>query len=363
MTWLFPAATSDSQQVVFALPPERETADGDGGRGPVVALMRRVVRVVAWLAEPVVGAGARVAAAMWEGKRRPHALWQLTADRSFVPPQWEIFTQGPGLLLIHGTFSTPQAGFCGWLDTPAFEPIMARYGGRVLTLAHPSVSVSPTDNIDWLQTHIPPGQSFGGMMDIVCHSRGGLLARDLAARAGAPKINRVCQVGAPNLGTPLADARHWVTFLDSHTNCLTLLPDTASTILLEGLLCLVKILGTGVARGLPGLAAMDPEGEWLKAASEKAAGDARWFTIGANYEPAGAVAAGFASRLRDRAADAVTDAFFATDNDLVVPSDGCHNPGPPIVDSLRLSGAETNHCTYFASRHVHDALSTWLALA
>ena len=107
---------------------------------------------------------------------------------------------------------------------------------------------------------------------MVCHSRGGLVARELAryAAAGkAPKLGRICQVGTPNQGTPLTDPEHWMTFLDAYSNCLTLLPDNTVTVVLEGILCLVKIVGSGIARRLPGLAAMEPEGSWLDNASQQ----------------------------------------------------------------------------------------------
>ncbi|RYY82766.1 MAG: hypothetical protein EOO24_39885 [Comamonadaceae bacterium] len=369
--WLFPQPRTDAAPAaVFELPPTPPAAaptggDAEGGRGPVTAAMRGVARVVAWLAQPIVGAGARAIAAQWESGRRAHALWQVGPGGALVPPRWAGFVElGPTLLMIHGTFSTPQVGFAGWVGTPAFDALAARYGGRVLTLAHPSLSASPQDNIDWLLAQLPAGAPFGGPLDIVCHSRGGLVARELAARAAAgqaPTVDRVCQVGAPNLGTTLADASRWTVFLDAHTQCLTVLPDSVSTIVLEGLLCLVKIVGTGVARGLPGLAAMDPLGEWLQTRGAQPVGAARWYTIGANYTPDAAASAGLAQRLKRKLSDAAVDAFFAADNDMVVPSDGCHVPGVPVTDSLKLAGGAVHHVNYFTAREVQDTLARWLA--
>ena len=366
-TWLFPTSASSTGKAVFDVPPQTpaapQPAADSGGRGPVTSVMRRIVRVVAWLAEPVVGAGAKAMAGAWESGKRPYGLWQVGAGGSLEPPRWNELAGGPTLLLIHGTFSTPPVGFGGWLGTPAFDAVAARYGGRVLAFAHPSLSASPAENIDWLQKQLPADNSFKGPVDIVCHSRGGLVARELAARAAAgnaPKVARVCQVGAPNLGTPLANASHWTDFLDAHTNCLTLLPDSTTTIVLEGLLCLVKIVGSGVARGLPGLAAMDPAGDSLKALGMRGVGTARWFTVGANYRPDGGTAAGLAHRLAATASDAAVDAFFASDNDTVVPADGCHRPGPTVEDSLRIDGGVTNHVNYFHSSEVQAALARWL---
>jgi len=364
-TWLFPAAGSTAQKANFELPSPAPTgAKSDGSRGLVTSVMRSLVRVVAWATEPLIGAAAQAIAARWEGDKRPNGLWQVGAAGSLAAPRWNAWNAGPTLLLIHGTFSTPQVGFAGWVDASAFDAIAARYAGRVLTLAHPSLSASPQDNVDWLLQQLPAAAALGGPLDVVCHSRGGLVARELAARAAAgqaPRVARVCQVGAPNLGTPLADATHWTVFLDAHTNCLTKLPDSLTTVVLEGLLCLVKIIGSGVARGLPGLAAMDPEGEAVRKLAGRSVGDTRWFTIGANYEPAANTALGFVDRVGAKVSDAALDAFFGADNDMVVPAEGCHRPGPKAVESLRITGALTNHVNYFQSTEVHAKLSQWLA--
>ena len=364
-TWLFPAAGSTARQANFDLPPAAPTgAKGDDSRGLVTSVMRSLVRVVAWATEPLIGVAAQAIAAHWEGDKRPNGLWQVGAAGSLAAPRWQDWQAGPTLLLIHGTFSTPQVGFAGWVDSSAFDAVAARYAGRVLALAHPSLSASPQDNIDWLLQQLPAAAALGGPIDVVCHSRGGLVARELAARAAigqAPCVARVCQVGAPNLGTPLADAERWNVFLDAHTNCLTKLPDSVTTVVLEGLLCLVKIIGTGVARGLPGLAAMNPEGDAVRKLAARSVGDTRWFTVGANYEPAANTALGFVKRVGAKVSDAAVDAFFAAENDMVVPTEGCHLPGPKAVESLRITGALTNHANYFQSTEVHAKLRQWLA--
>ena len=42
-------------------------------------------------------------------------------------------------------------------------------------------------------------------IDLVGHSMGGVIARKLCLSTGAPDVRRVVQIGAPNLGSPLAD--------------------------------------------------------------------------------------------------------------------------------------------------------------
>lgn len=363
--WLYPAPSSTPQQQVFELPPAVPAAPaGDGGRGEVTATMRRVVRVVSWLTAPIVGAGARAITSAWEGRRRPYGLLMPAPGGTWAPasaPAAASAIAGPTLLLVHGTFSTPGEAFAGWVGTPAFDAVAARYG-RVLALAHPSLSASPAENVDWLLDALPGAGGMAGPIDIVCHSRGGLVAREIAARAAEgrlPAVARVCQVGTPNLGTPLADAEHWTDFIDAYTGALVALPDTTATMLLEGVLCLVKIVGTGVSRGLPGLAAMDPAGEALAALRAAAAGT-RWFSVGASYR-AGAAEQGALARLHGVAKDAALRAFFEGDNDRVVPTEGCHRPGAAVADALRLDGSTVDHCSYFRDLEVQAALARWMS--
>ena len=53
--------------------------------------------------------------------------------------------------------------------------------------------------------------------------------------------------------------------------------------------------------------------------------------------------------------------FAAIPNDLVVPSEGCHEPGTAVTDRLRLGGSQVHHHNYFANAHVRAQLAQWLA--
>lgn len=344
---------NSSGETQLALTP-RESPDKpkeDDGRAAITGAMRRVVRIVSWAAAPLLAKGALAIARHWEGKRRPYGLHQVRPDGSFIEPQWSDLAGGAALLLVHGTFSTPQAGFAGWVGTGKFATISHRYGGRVFALAHPSLSAGPDDNIDWMFEGLP--ESMRGTIDIVCHSRGGLVSRVFAARDRF-QVRRVVQVGVPNDGTPLADERHLIDFLDGHTSFVTKLPDNVATIVLEGALCVVKLIAKG-AGDLPGLRAMLPKGEYLDGLGRRQLRAASWYTIGADYRSA-AGQSGFSRRIVDRVADKV----FASSNDLVVPSEGCHAPGPTPVASLRLQGANVHHTNYFTDPEVHAKLAEWL---
>ncbi|CAN5484366.1 hypothetical protein BH10PSE17_BH10PSE17_03520 [soil metagenome] len=369
--WIIPVVKNGGKEVAVPLSPRTESESAASqadkapgtGRGTTTKTMRRLVRIVSWATAPVVGAAARVVAGAWESKRRPYQLLKVSADGQFTPATGPVAAAGPVLLLVHGTFSTPQAGFQGWVGSKDFAKVAARYGGRVFALAHPSLSADPAGNIDWLLAQWGSAVPKDSPIDIVCHSRGGLVARELAARAAAgkaPRVHRICQVGAPNAGTMLANGEHWIQFLDAHTTALTLLPDTNTTIALEGVLCLVKIVGTGMVGGLPGLAAMDPEGKWLKQQAQIGLGDPEWYTIGTDYRASDGRYASMLERLKKTAPDAVVDRFFKQGNDMVVPTAGCFLPGPRIKDKLPLEGADITHVSYFSSQKVRDALSSWL---
>lgn len=361
--------TATQKRLSFELPQVVESGSSKpaehGLRGIVTATMRALVKVVAWVTDPLVGAAAYAVAKAWEDQRRPYGLQQVTAKGELIAPDWSAFTGGPTLLLVHGTFSTPTAGFFGWFGGPEFAALNARYGGRCLAFAHPTMHASPDENIDWLFGALPAGKSW--TFDTISHSRGGLVVRALAAQGAARsncRVSRMVMVAPPNFGTPLADASHWTTFLNAHTNLLVASPDTVSTIVAEGVLCLVKILGTGVARNLLGLTAMTLAGDYLPSlAGRTIANPDGMFVVAANYTPANREVL---KQLMLGAADTVVDRFFDEANDLVVPTLGC-SEGPiaakgfpiPANHLVKLSGA-THHCNLFENATVQRQLSAWL---
>jgi hypothetical protein len=178
------------------------------------------------------------------------------------------------------------------------------------------------------------------------------------------KVGKLVMVAAPNRGTPLVDAAHWIDFIDRYTNLIAELPDTASTITFEGVLCLVKIIGSGAVRGLPGLAAMEAKSPQLSTLATEMLGGIRVYAFVADFSPS--VGSPLLGLIR-KAGDIAVDDFFGEPNDLVVPTAGCYDleeaDGFPLqADQVhRSSGGLINHLSFFYAPDIRRALKEILA--
>jgi hypothetical protein len=306
---------------------------------------RRTLRVLMWPSHPVTETGALAMAERWERLRRPSQLAQCGPDGDWFAPDWSTLAGGPVLLLLHDTFSTPQSTFADWVGDESFAPVLQGFGGRCLAYAHPTLTSSLEENVSWLWSqvaHLP------GPFDIVSLGRGGLLARAIAADGRLP-LRRVCQVGAPNSGTALALDVNLLRFLDGHVAMLACVPNRVARATLEGVLCLAHVAALGLVAPLPGVAIQAPGNPELEALRAPSQSGQQWFTVSAQFARAGG---------HGRPVDA--NDFAAIPNDLVVPSEACHEPGTPVTDRLRLGGSQVHHHNYFANAHVRAHLAQWL---
>lgn len=307
---------------------------------------RRVLRVLTWPVQAVLGAGAPAIAARWERLRRPNQLAQHAGNGQWTAPDWRTLGNGPLLLLLHDTFSTSQAAFADWISDEAFAPVHQQFDGRCLAFTHPTLASSIEDNLNWLVTHL---SQLPGPIDVVAHGRGGLLARAIAADGRLP-LRRVCLVGTPNKGTALARYGNLARFLDGHVAMLARGSTHVAQAPLEGVLCMLRFVALGVASPLPGIEALQPGAAMQDAASAIDDGAQQWFTVGAEFALAGGYIHG------------AHDDFSSTPNDLVVPSNYCHEVGVDVTDSLRLSGTDVHHHNYFANAEVRRRLASWFCV-
>src|SRR5437764_8650090 len=150
----------------------------------------------------------------------------------------------------------------------------ATYGDRVFAFDHPTLTEDPRQNAQWFLNAMPDGTELD--VDIICHSRGGLVSRVLTEKLGELALgNRKIAVGslvfiaAPNQGTVLTDANHLADYIESYTNLLNFRPAAPAAVaggikeILEVLVETAKLLAVGVAPGLSGLESMLPGGPFL----------------------------------------------------------------------------------------------------
>lgn len=372
ITWHFPQAAPGVLTYRIPRPVVGPTEAPGAHRGLTGAIGTKILKVLVF---PLVREGAGWVGARFaefvENRRHPHRLRAAGPD-DYRAPAPELSAEalaqmgtGRALLLLHGTFSSTHGAF-GELPVATMRELHAAYEGRVLAFDHPTVSRTPVDNIGWLAEYL---RQRGTRLDvdIVCHSRGGLVGRvlterpDLAEVADTLTVGRAVLVGTPNAGTALADVGRHEQLLNRFTSLLQLVPDNGVTDALDIVLALVKQIAAGVAEGLDGLMAMNPSAQFL---TEQLTGrhptTARYFTAGANYEPPAG-----SSLLRIAGDGGVDLVFGRADNDLVVPTagalalDGTHPL--PVADHLAVdASAAVDHFGYFDHPALNDSLVRWL---
>jgi pimeloyl-ACP methyl ester carboxylesterase len=341
---------------------------GRTDRGLFGAVGRKLLKVFVFpLVDALLGRVGDFFAERWERRNRWYRL------RGFAPADYlsndvdelspdalRTFGKGPSLLFIHGTLSRTSAAF-GSLPSAFVERLHERYSGRVFAFDHPTASASPLENAHWLAERLPPDASLE--VDIVAHSRGGLVARELAERsmmagitAGALRVRRLTFVATPNAGTRFCQVKYVGALLDSLTNLIGLAPDNPVTDTLEIICAVAKQIAVGAFRGLDGLMAMDPDGEYLRELNRGGATDTLYCAVSADFDPKPGDSV--RRRLRDRVTDAI---FLGEPNDLVVPTRGVHAANGaacfPIEDVLEFRATEAiDHSGFWKRTELHEFL-------
>lgn len=292
------------------------------------------------------------------------------------------------LLLVHGTFSSTTGGYAQFGETEGpgreFLTEALRTYDAVIGYDHRTLSVDPRANAEDLFRRLCRPAPAGARIDIIGHSRGGLVARALVElvlpdREWAGTIERIVFVGVPNSGTNLAEPERWSKFVDLYTNIL--IPTSpAGPILGAGLKrlgVLVKYLAAYAVTdgGAPGLAAMEPppRGEFVTGINRTQVGDPApvppWFTVTSNFHvdgsPASAAASGLPRAVVLWLAEGVVDDLLDGANDLVVDTASMtainESPGMFVRDSFDLGeNSVVHHLNYFRQPDIAAALHSWL---
>ncbi len=371
-------------------PPVAEPETTPKVRGIGGMLAKKVLKVIGW---KVVGVAARRVGPPlvrgWESEHRPtRALsWPTLFDpaapdlESLIPPA------GRSLLFIHGTFSRAATAFAGLAEDSGFlREIQARYGDHIYGFDHATLGSGVATNVMQLYRKFAPGVH---NLDIVCHSRGGLVARVLRDLTEAQlkqrfafdtergqydsdltawgrhwripdgvqlKVNRILFVATPNSGTVLAQPTHLKKYLDILMTATNLLPD-GFDVTVDAILTVAKLLLSEVMPVLPGLDDQQPQSSLLPLlAPTPRPEDA---AIQTNYSaPPGLQAV-------MRAADEVADFIFGQkENDLVVPTAGVSQWAEVVFEPERCLpfAAErgVHHCNLFSQAETREKLLAWL---
>jgi tetratricopeptide (TPR) repeat protein/pimeloyl-ACP methyl ester carboxylesterase len=274
----------------------------------------------------------------------------------------------PVLVLIHGTFSDTCGTFKKlWTEYPAkVRELFTAHDGGVFGLDHATLGRHPVSNALTLARALPTG----ARLRLLTHSRGGLVAEVLArAAAMQPEplsliddwppdevtdlralvtmlrdkkvtIERVVRVACPARGTLLASKR-----LDAYVSGVKWALQLAGVPIAPEL---VSFLGEVARRRaepnmLPGLAAQIPDSplvQWLHTTETRLPGDLR--VVAGDIQGDSIV-----SWMKTL----VSDAFFWTDNDLVVQTRSMYGSTPREANSLFVldRGSQVSHFNYFAN--------------
>lgn len=368
-----------------AKPPGVAPVRGVGG-----LIAKTVLKVIGW---KVLGIAARLVGPplirIWEDHYRPMRV--LDRGSMFIseghPSIQKIPAATKSLLFIHGTFSRVAKAFSGIPGDAAFmSALQTRYGEHVYGFDHATLATGVATNVMQLYDNLASGVHH---FDIICHSRGGLVARALrdlnevqlkdrflidaergqygaelvewgrrwCIREGVQiNVNRIIFGGTPNKGTILAQPTHLKKYLEVLMTATNLLPEVVD-VSVDAILATAKVLISEVMPTLPGLDDQQPESS-LIALLQGVPRDTD-VAIQADYEPPPGLQP--LMRISDAGMDFV---FGALKNDLVVPTNGVSEwsggccPGSSTLAFDRSKGVF--HSSLFRQRETRKRVLDWL---
>ena len=340
-------------------------AEGDRGfLGKIGQMAVRIVGVV--VAKKAIAKVTDLLVRKVEDTTRPHALRPFGpkdySSKTHKPVDFQQLASGPSLLLIHGTNSSTHG--CFGFTQPYVNELNDRYGNRVFAFDHPSLAYSPMENALWMNKQLQKAGARLDEVDIIAHSRGGLVARSLVeqVRSELLGVRSVLFVATPNAGTHLADADHLADFITVTTNLLTVMPDNVVTDAITVGLEVLKDYVLGAAfKAIKGVAVMNPNSDVLAELNTlRPPSGVKYRAIAANYEPRSDH--GVKQRARDLAMDLI---FTGIDNDLVVPTRSAYSPTGAFRvgagDRLVLdSSYGVNHSTFWRDDEAMKRFDQWL---
>lgn len=161
-----------------------------------------------------------------------------------TPKAWE--PDSKGLILLHGAFSSTVKTF-NKLLTPEFVERLDY--DLVMGINHPTMSEGVRENVDHILGMYPLHKM--GSIDLIGHSRGGLVARALAG-VESLNVGKVVCAATPHKGTPIAEKGNWDIYLNVLTKIFSLSGGFLKAGLIQSLAPLAHNLANGVFN-LPGI--------------------------------------------------------------------------------------------------------------
>jgi hypothetical protein len=385
----------------FALTFQRDPSPTPPKRGLIQDFLMEKARAVVLKFVAHVGVGAAIKYLERNVRRG------LVAMESSDPQRWRAIenlsalplpNERPArlLLFVHGTFSSTFGSFGPLGATPwgrAFLDATRANYDAVIGFDHATLSDDPLENANDLRQRLqldklphPP------RIDAISYSRGGIVLRSLLENLipttnPKPEIARAIFVAVVNGGTLLASPDNWRTLIDLYTNLaaatcrvVALFPQATFGALLtreivQGVGAFAKYLATeAVTRGgIPGLAAMDPGGKFIRELNQTQPGQAsaaesQFYAVLSQFDPKGASKASEIPRqLLFSLTNGLIDRLMKEANDLVVNTASMTmiDPGAGNFIKDRLDFGEngvTYHTNYFLQPQTVNALTRWLEL-
>ncbi len=313
-------------------------------------------------------------------------LFKLDAGFQYLPVTKIAPASSAYLLLIHGTLSNTFAAFAELRmgHNPIWDQLLRNYNAGVLALDHRTLSISPLQNaLDFLK-HLEQA----AVVDILSHSRGGLVADVLAkcdhrnevigfselelgmmahedaeafelmkelntlARTKKLEVRKVMRVAAPASGTTLL-SRRTDHFLNVMLNALGLVVGAQANIVYNTVkLFLLEVVKQKAShKAMPGLYSMVPDSSFQKMlnySGNTVVNDL--YVIAGDSEVGG--------HLGDSLKVILANLFYWKANDLVVDSDRMEQGAPRVrgIQYFLSKDESTNHFNYFRNQNTCDAI-------
>lgn len=323
------------------------------------------------------------------------ADWQPVLDLATLPLPPD---RNPRILLfIHGTFSSTVGSFGALGGTPWGQDFLngARANYDVLLgFDHSTLAKHPRENAAQLLDLLSKING-AAEIDVIAFSRGGLVFRTLTeflqpASTLRATFGRAIFVACTNGGTQLAEPKNWHALIDIYTNlavaaCRILGAISAAksvTLVLQEVIqsmgALVKYMAADAVTddGVPGLAAMEPTGEFIAELNKTQPGQvgpkqANYYAITSEFAPVILNGDHEPKELPRRLVLALTEGLIHQlmheDNDLVVNTAAMTHIDPVVGGFIKdeYNFGKTPlvyHTIYFTRPEVANSLTRWLRL-